>query len=1039
MTDGGDEGSDQGTLAVARRRFMDGLPRKASELRAGLALLAASPDGAKPQKEMRRRVHALLASAQVFRLDALEDALRDAVHLLDQARALGRALDQDELDQLANLVATLPALVGTGRSEGAPTTAPFPPAPTSRMGSVVPAEPSPGGAAAGAPERGTEGRRAHSTLRMGAVARPGAGASPDAPGDVSHGAPSVSRRAPTAAAPTSTARGPEVVSVLVVDGVETQSAVRAMLAVESFEVTGAADPEEALRLARSTAPDVVLADRAIVHRPGVDLVGRLRSDPLTDFVPIVLVLPTGAPNDPVAVREIGADDAIERPIDPAQLRATIARVVAAAQGAPAPPDALPDLNLHDLAERVADEVRRGIVAAADRGADLTVPLAGGGEVLAATWAAVSRIRSYVARRTGGRVHFRDPPGRGPALLALVGGTDDALPDSTAGEVALEGRRALVVDDDPSIVWFFAGLLRSAGMVVHESFSGTDALAVARRERPELVVTDILMPGLDGFALLRELRRDVLLADVPVIVLSWKEDFLQRMRELDAPANAYLRKEVGAAEALLRVKEVLRPRARVEAALRRDDDVRGRLERLGFPALVEVVSRHWPDARIVVRDAAHLFELDIRAGAPADVTRTAVDGTFARGAAAFLNLVGLRSGRFTVQRATSSVRATLHGTLDELLRDAAERIGAAIDAVSGSALVRASRVRVDDAAADAIESTSPEPMRSLIARLRDGDSPRALITSGEVEGHVLETCLVDLARRGAILAVRGLEGEDRLAEMLQARTSPPPRPSSRPVRSESEPPQPIRLSDPELKAVVLSDVAERSTTPPPTPPDARPSTAHPPPRASAPAPRQSTPPVRESASPTARITDPPILRLSDPDLGRADDTPRTLGQRRTLELVGEDSALAAAVAALVAPPSAEAAPAPRPSRPSSSTPAPRTSAAPAEPQPPPAASPPSEPPLDPFALDEAFRPAVTIPVPVLPLSTATARATKSDPPERRSEPPALTASSDSVPSLDDSGELIALMAEVRASAPPVAPAATRASEPVLESRASAPPA
>ena len=51
----------------------------------------------------------------------------------------------------------------------------------------------------------------------------------------------------------------------------------------------------------------------------------------------------------------------------------------------------------------------------------------------------------------------------------------------------------------------------------------------------MIVSDILMPGLDGFALCREIKRDVALSDVPVILLSWKEDLLQRVRELKPDA------------------------------------------------------------------------------------------------------------------------------------------------------------------------------------------------------------------------------------------------------------------------------------------------------------------------------------------------------------------------------------------------------------------------------------------------------------------------------------------------------------------------
>src|SRR5690606_5754211 len=123
----------------------------------------------------------------------------------------------------------------------------------------------------------------------------------------------------------------------------------------------------------------------------------------------------------------------------------------------------------------------------------------------------------------------------------------------------------------------------------------------------------LMPRMDGMALCRELSRDPALGSVPVILLSWKEDFLQRMRELRAGAHGYLRKEEGTAQILRRVREALRPRAQLERRLRAGGEVRGRVEQLGIVPLLRAVARERADARVTVRDAWSLFEVDFREG------------------------------------------------------------------------------------------------------------------------------------------------------------------------------------------------------------------------------------------------------------------------------------------------------------------------------------------------------------------------------------------------------------------------------------------
>src|SRR5580693_13829 len=183
------------------------------------------------------------------------------------------------------------------------------------------------------------------------------------------------------------------------------------------------------------------------------------------------------------------------------------------------------------------------------------------------------------------------------------------------DVSLTGRRVIVADDDPGVTWFISDLLRTAGCIVNEALDGATALDLAYRTSPDLVISDILMPGLDGFALTRALKRDVALRDVPVILLSWKEDLLQRVRELGASAAAYMRKESDSRAIVARVRECLRPRARVEARLRTDGEVRGRLDGLTTRSLLELACAIRPDSRVGVRDASFLYEVEIRAGAP----------------------------------------------------------------------------------------------------------------------------------------------------------------------------------------------------------------------------------------------------------------------------------------------------------------------------------------------------------------------------------------------------------------------------------------
>jgi len=332
---------------------------------------------------------------------------------------------------------------------------------------------------------------------------------------------------------------------------------------------------------------------------------------------------------------------------------------------------------------------------------------------------------------------------------------------------MRGRCAIVADDDPGVTWFISDLLRTAGCEVHEALDGLTALDLAFRYSPDLVVSDILMPGLDGFALCRALRRDVALRDTPVILLSWKEDLLQRVRELGASAAAYMRKETDSRAIVARVREVLRPRARIEARLRAGGEVRGRLDGLSPRLLLELVCSIRHDARIDVRDAAFLYEIEVRQGAPRKATRTASDGSYQSGERMLASLLGVGAGRFTVSPVNEAVRSDLTGTLSDQLAQPVAAARGALAATTGAATVHVERIGLDSDGLEEYLRATPDPARTLIRQLAAGRAPRRMLLDGEVSPSLLEDVVADLAARGVIRSVEGPNGVDLLTARVEA--------------------------------------------------------------------------------------------------------------------------------------------------------------------------------------------------------------------------------------------------------------------------------
>ena len=121
-------------------------------------------------------------------------------------------------------------------------------------------------------------------------------------------------------------------------------------------------------------------------------------------------------------------------------------------------------------------------------------------------------------------------------------------------------QVLVVDDEPMVREVVARYLERDGLRVHETGDGEEARAWLVDNRPDLVVLDIMLPGVDGLSILRDLRRD---ASVPVILLSARAEEVDRILGLELGADDYLVKPFSPRELAARVRTVLR-RARLPA-------------------------------------------------------------------------------------------------------------------------------------------------------------------------------------------------------------------------------------------------------------------------------------------------------------------------------------------------------------------------------------------------------------------------------------------------------------------------------------------
>ncbi len=182
----------------------------------------------------------------------------------------------------------------------------------------------------------------------------------------------------------------------------------------------------------------------------------------------------------------------------------------------------------------------------------------------------------------GAVGFIRAPARGGAALDVLKAALDAAPPATASAVAPpastpapigaaptvvavpealdaeqgDAKRILLVDDSKVIHTHVGGLLRDEGYVVLNAMDGAEGLNVANAEMPDLIISDVEMPNMDGFEMSFQIKEDPDTAQIPILILSSRGASVDMDRGFDVGANDYLTKPVDEDDLLTRVLQML---------------------------------------------------------------------------------------------------------------------------------------------------------------------------------------------------------------------------------------------------------------------------------------------------------------------------------------------------------------------------------------------------------------------------------------------------------------------------------------------------
>ncbi len=318
---------------------------------------------------------------------------------------------------------------------------------------------------------------------------------------------------------------------------------------------------------------------------------------------------------------------------------------------------------------------------------------------------------------------------------------------------INGVRVLVADDDPEVLEVYRGAIASQGGLVTTVENGSRATAESRAHRYDVVITDAVMPEMDGWDFVRSLRRNVLYWDIPIVVLSWREDLIQRFRSLEAGANAYVLKESDRSRILATLCDVIAPQRQVVARVRNRTETAGKVDHIGIVPLLLAVAARGDEMLLSIRETWNLYELEFEDGKLVHALNRVDGHVVTSGIEAVGQILGVREGRFSMTPIEARSELTVFGELEPLLNLAVRPMQELMDGLTSGDLLGECRLTNRVGLLERYKEAAPGRVCAFLDELLTERSPHEALMNGTVTPSELERIMVDLIRRGLIPAPR----------------------------------------------------------------------------------------------------------------------------------------------------------------------------------------------------------------------------------------------------------------------------------------------
>jgi DNA-binding response OmpR family regulator len=230
------------------------------------------------------------------------------------------------------------------------------------------------------------------------------------------------------------------------------------------------------------------------------------------------------------------------------------------------------------------------------------------------------------------------------------------------------RSVLVVEDNITFRTFLRGLLTGQGFTVHEAESGEEGLRLALEHRPWLILTDVRMPGEDGFEFCRKVRSHSLIRQTPLLFLSGWDDYKARYHGLELGADDFISKQTPSRELLIRIQVILQRYVDMGTRGRGGPGMQGELSVMGAPGVLQVCHLTRLTGTLTVKDGARRMAVRFRDG---EIIGAEGDG--AKGEAAVFALLAWNEGTFRFAHGDPGEGTPLGTGFSQLLLEGCRRL------------------------------------------------------------------------------------------------------------------------------------------------------------------------------------------------------------------------------------------------------------------------------------------------------------------------------------------------------------------------------